>query len=79
MSDADAGSGNQLLQEGGARPNGIYAVMQEVDLTSPAYFELQRRLDQVGLEVRHHSLDGKPVLGRSLDHRHVAQTKQRHM
>src|ERR1022692_140077 len=64
--------GNKLLQEGGARPNGIHPVMQEIDLAAPAYFEFQRRFDQFGLEMRHHGLDGKTVLGRSFDHGHVA-------
>ena len=36
MSHADAGVGNELLQEGRARPNGIHAVVQEIDLPAAA-------------------------------------------
>ena len=73
VADADAGAGNQFLDHGGARPDGIHAVVQEIDLAAAAQLQFQRRADQFGLERGHHGVDGQPVLGRRFDHRHVPQ------
>ena len=76
---ADPRSGDKLLQIRRALPDRIHPVVEEVNLPAAAQFQLQRRPDQLWLEMRHRGLNRKPVLGRRLDHRHVAQPQQRHV
>ncbi len=79
VTDADLSLGRKLLNAGGAGPDGFHAVMHEVDLAAAPEFELDGGLDQRGIEGRDDGLDRKAVLGRGFDHRHIAQSQQRHM
>ena len=79
VAHADARLRHQFLQHGGARPDGIDAIVQEIDLPAAGQLQLERGADQLRLKRRHHGVDRQPVLGRRLDHRHIAQAQQRHV
>ena len=76
---ADARPGHHFLEGVGALPDGIYAIVQEVDLPATSQLQLQRLADKLRLEWRHYGVDGEAVFGRRLDHRHIAQAQQRHV
>ena len=64
---------------GGAREDGIDAVVDEVDLAAAAQLLLDGGADQVRIEMRDHGVDRQAILGRRLDHAHVADAQQRHV
>ena len=70
---------NQFLQLGGDLPDGIHAVVDEVDLPAAIEFLLDGGLDQLVVPAGDHGLDRHAVLGRRFDHAHVAQSDQRHV
>ena len=53
--------------------------MDEVHLAAARDLLLDGGANQIVAEVRHHGVDRQAVLGRRLDHRHVAQAGQRHV
>ena len=79
MAHADARLRHKLLDQGGALPDGIDAVVQEVNLAAAPELLLDGGADQFRIEMRHHGVDGQPVLGRRLDDAHVADAQQRHV
>ena len=59
--------------------NRVHAVVHEIDLAAAAQFLFDRGPDQFRIEMRHHGVDGQPILGRRLDHAHIADAQQRHV
>ena len=53
--------------------------MNEVHLASALHFQLNRGLNQIRLKRRDHGLNRQPIFRRRLNHRHIAQPKQRHV
>ena len=79
VSHADAGVGDQLLNGRGAGKNRIDAVVQEIHLSTALQFLIDGGADQLRIEVRDHGMNRQAILGRSLDHAHVANAQHRHM
>ena len=80
VTDADTRAiGRHALQQTGHRLDGLDAVVHEVDL--PAAFEFlgDRRADDLRIERQHRGLHGLAIVGRGLDHRHVADADERHV
>ncbi len=53
--------------------------MDEVHLAAAAQLLIDRRADQLGIEMRHHGVNRQAILGRRLDHAHIANAQQRHV
>ena len=79
VADNDAALRHQLLDLRRELVDGFDAVVDEVDLAAALQLQLDRRADQLLVELGHHRLDGHAVLGRRLDHAHIAQANERHM
>ena len=79
VADDDARAGHQFLDARGDLVDGFDAVVDEVDLAAAFEFELDRRANDLFIELGNHGLNGHAVFGRGLDHRHVAQADQRHV
>jgi hypothetical protein len=75
VSDPYFGIGGEFLDHGSALPDRIDAIVQEVDLSAASELQFHRLPDEFRVERRHHGVDREPVLGRSLDHGHVAHTQ----
>ena len=79
MADDDARLWNQFLQLRRDLPDGVHAVVDEIDLPAALQFLLDRRLNQLVVPTRDHRLNRHAVFRRSLNHAHVAQSHQRHV
>ncbi len=83
VADADANLREQLpaafLQHRRPLPDRIDAIVHEIDLSAARQLQLDRRLDHVRLERRDHRVNREAILGRRLDHGHIAQAEQRHV
>ena len=71
--------GTSSLQLRGYFPDGIDAVVDEINLPAAIQFLLDGRLDQLVVPAGDHRLDRHTILGRSLDHAHVAQSHHGHV
>ena len=71
--------GKHLLNHGRAMPDGIDAVVHEINLPAARQFQLDRGFDHVRRERRDHRMNRQAILGRRLDHRQIAQPEQRHV
>ena len=79
VAHADAGLRDQFLDHRRPRPDRVDAVVHEVHLAAARQFQLDRGPDQLRIEGATTVWIGQPILGRRLDHRHVAQAQQRHV
>ena len=79
VSHDDARPRDQFLQLGRDLPDALHAIVHEIDLAAAVEFLLERRLNQLLVPACHHGLDRDAVLGRGLDHAHVAHPDQRHV
>ena len=79
VADDDFRFGNQRLKFGGDFPNGIDAVVDEIDLAAAFQFLLNRGLNQFFIPTCDYGLNRHAIFGRSFDHAHVAQAYQRHV
>ncbi len=65
--------------KGGAHEDGVHAIVDEIDLPLARQLLFDGGLDQIGIEVRDYRIDRQTIFRRRLNHRHVAQAKQRHV
>src|SRR5215813_14239 len=70
---------HHLLNLGSNFIDGFHAIVDKVGLTAAFKFVLKSGLDQLFVEGGNHSLDCHAVLGRSLNHAHVAQSNHGHV
>src|ERR1700694_3426396 len=75
----DPGLRQHLLDFGSHLVDRLNPVVDKVGLPAALQFVLQRRLDQLLVVGRHHSLDGHAVFRRGLNHAHIAQPHHGHV
>ena len=71
--------GHERLQLGGDFPDGVHAVVHEINLAAALEFLLDGGLNQLFIPVGDYGLDRDAVFGRRFDHAHIAQADQRHV
>src|SRR5579884_2018584 len=69
----------QLLNHGCTHEDGVHAVVHEIHLAAAAELLVDGAADQLRIEWGDDGVNGEAVLGGRLDHRHVANTQQRHV
>ncbi len=79
MRDREAQAGAQLLQLERGFLDRLDPVVQVEGLAPARVLALEGRLDQLVVVLPHARPDRAPTLGRGLDHRDVAQSRQRHV
>src|SRR5262249_33595886 len=79
MSHTDTSFRTDLLYEIRQRVNGFNPVMNDVHLSAPFELEVDRILDNGGLEFHNDRLNSESISRRCFDHRHVPQPAERHV
>ncbi len=79
MAHAHADARHQILNGRRAHVNAVHAIVDEINLAAARDLLLDGGANQLVAVMRHHGVDGQAILGRRLDHRHVAQSGQRHV
>jgi hypothetical protein len=79
VADYDAGFGDELLDEGGERVDGLDAIVDEVDLAVAGELIFDGAADEFFVEWSDDGLDGEAIARGSFDERHVAQADERHV
>ena len=79
VAHGNARRGHQLLNARGNFVNRLHAIVHKVNLPAALQLHLDRRANNLLVELGHHGLNRHAVLGRRLNHAHIAQAHQRHM
>ena len=73
VADDDAGGRDQRLDLGGDFPDGVDAVVHEINLAAALEFLLDGGLNEFFVPTGDDRLNRHAIFGRSFDHAHVAQ------
>ena len=79
VANDDARRRHQFADLRGEFVDRLHAIVDEVDLPAALQFQLDRRADQLLVELGDDGLDRHAVFGRRFDHAHVAQADERHV